>query len=77
MDLANIFVPFAPFCGIGGSERAVSIPLLINKIFGKWDAVLAESEIMAGLYPASPRASAHKENRRGKLNRTSNVHEEC
>jgi tetratricopeptide (TPR) repeat protein len=30
--------------GMGGSERAASIPLLINKIFGKWDAVLAEPE---------------------------------
>jgi len=30
--------------GMGGSERAASIPWLINKIFGKWDAVLAEPE---------------------------------
>jgi len=28
--------------GMGSVERAASIPLLINKIFGKWDAVLAE-----------------------------------
>jgi tetratricopeptide (TPR) repeat protein len=28
--------------GMGASERAGSMPLLINKIFGKWDAVLAE-----------------------------------
>lgn len=28
--------------GMGGTERAASIPMLINKIFGKWDAVLAE-----------------------------------
>ncbi|HEU4433390.1 MAG TPA: hypothetical protein VFR51_08340, partial [Pyrinomonadaceae bacterium] len=28
--------------GMGASERAASMPLLINKIFGKWDAVLAE-----------------------------------
>ena len=30
--------------GMGGSERAASIPMLINKIFGKWDAVLAEPQ---------------------------------
>ena len=30
--------------GMGASERAASIPWLINKIFGKWDAVLAEPE---------------------------------
>ncbi|HEU0252649.1 MAG TPA: hypothetical protein VFR12_06410, partial [Pyrinomonadaceae bacterium] len=28
--------------GMGASERAASIPLLINKIFGKWDEVIAE-----------------------------------
>ena len=28
--------------GMGSVERAAAIPLLINKIFGKWDAVLAE-----------------------------------
>ena len=28
--------------GMGAAERAASMPLLINKIFGKWDAVLAE-----------------------------------
>ena len=28
--------------GMGASERAASIPMLINKIFGKWDVVLAE-----------------------------------
>lgn len=30
--------------GMGATERAASIPLLINKIFGKWDLVLAEPE---------------------------------
>ena len=30
--------------GMGASERAASIPLLINKIFGKWDLVLAAPE---------------------------------
>jgi tetratricopeptide (TPR) repeat protein len=30
--------------GMGASERAASIPLLINKIFGKWDVVLAAPE---------------------------------
>jgi Tfp pilus assembly protein PilF len=30
--------------GMGAGERAASIPLLINKIFGKWDLVLAEPE---------------------------------
>jgi len=30
--------------GMGMTERGVSMPLLINKIFGKWDAVLAEPE---------------------------------
>jgi tetratricopeptide (TPR) repeat protein len=28
--------------GMGMTERGASMPLLINKIFGKWDAVLAE-----------------------------------
>ena len=30
--------------GMGAGERAASMPLLINKIFGKWDMVLAEPE---------------------------------
>ena len=30
--------------GMGATQRAASIPWLINKIFGKWDAVLAEPE---------------------------------
>ena len=30
--------------GMGATERGRSMPLLINKIFGKWDAVLAEPE---------------------------------
>jgi len=30
--------------GMGAGERAASMPWLINKIFGKWDAVLAEPE---------------------------------
>ena len=30
--------------GMGATERAISIPLLINKIFGKWDLVLAEPQ---------------------------------
>lgn len=30
--------------GMGAGERNASIPWLINKIFGKWDAVLAEPE---------------------------------
>ncbi len=34
--------------GMGGTERAASIPWLINKIFGKWDAVLAEPEPVHG-----------------------------
>jgi tetratricopeptide (TPR) repeat protein len=34
--------------GMGATERAASIPWLINKIFGKWDAVLAEPEPVHG-----------------------------
>jgi tetratricopeptide (TPR) repeat protein len=30
--------------GMGAGERAASMPWLINKTFGKWDAVLAEPE---------------------------------
>jgi tetratricopeptide (TPR) repeat protein len=33
---------------MGGAQRAASIPLLLNKIFGKWDAVLAEPEPVHG-----------------------------
>jgi tetratricopeptide (TPR) repeat protein len=42
--------------GMGSAERAASMPVLINKIFGKWDAVLAEpipehaSAYLRGLY---------------------------
>ena len=34
--------------GMGGAERAAAMPWLINKIFGKWDAVLAEPEPVHG-----------------------------
>jgi hypothetical protein len=44
MEAAKTTASGSSHQGMGASERAVSIPWLINKMFGKWDAVLAEPE---------------------------------
>lgn len=44
MEAAKAAAAGSSHQGMGASERAASMPLLINKIFGKWDAVLAEPE---------------------------------
>ena len=44
MEAAKVTAAGVSHQGMGGSERAASIPMLINKIYGKWDAVLAEPQ---------------------------------
>src|SRR4029453_1563794 len=36
--------------GMGGAERAASMPALINKVFGNWSAILAEPEPHGSAY---------------------------
>ena len=44
MEAAKAVIAGMSHQGMGAVERGASMPLLINKIFGKWDAVLAEPE---------------------------------
>lgn len=44
MEAAKAIAAGQTHQGMGAGERAASIPWLINKTFGKWDAVLAEPE---------------------------------
>src|SRR5688500_14798993 len=44
MEAAKAIAAGQTHQGMGAVERAASIPWLINKTFGKWDAVLAEPE---------------------------------
>ena len=44
MEAAKAAAAGSTHQGMGGAERAASMPALINKVFGKWAAVLAEPE---------------------------------